>query len=146
MTQNLMDSQYHQYIDYKNTCEYIRQQCHDLKHQIRALKESCTEEEKKSYINELENALESTVKIEDPERRQILLEASDKNNFFYIRMDNCCDDKVIFKNGLPNTTKAERQKHGYGMKGIKEVAERYNGNLSCSLENGWFVTSILFVM
>lgn len=202
--QSLMDAQYRQYLSFRETSNYISQQCHDLKHQIAALRQSCTEEERLSYCAELENAveryaafsntgnpvldtllsqklaaceqrgiqfsytvdgallngldvrdiciifgnlldnaIESAEQIAQPERRQILLEVSGRLHLVSIRMDNCCDHPVELRGGLPVTTKRDHLRHGYGMKGVACVVEKYDGAMECSQQEGWFVTSIL---
>lgn len=204
ITNKMMDAQYRQYLSFRSTSTYISQQCHDLKHQIAALRTSCSSEERENYLSEMEevinsyplyantgnpvldtlitqkqfyckehqiqfsysvdsrllswieprelcilfgnlidNALESVLQISDPERRQILLEVKSQRQLLSIRMDNCCDHPVEFQGGLPRTTKEDRQQHGYGMKSISRVISRYDGSLDCSLENGWFVTTVL---
>lgn len=55
--QSTMDLQYQQYLTFRDTSAYIARQNHDLKHQIRALKESATEEERNAYIAEMEQVI-----------------------------------------------------------------------------------------
>ena len=38
--------------------EYISRQCHDLKHQIAALRSACSSEERETYLKELEAAVQ----------------------------------------------------------------------------------------
>jgi len=43
------------------------------------------------------------------------------------------------------TTKEQKNEHGYGLKSIKTLALKYNGNLSISCENNEFVLSVILV-
>ena len=54
---NTLNLQYQQYLTFRDTSEYISRQNHDLKHQIQALKESASEEERDAYIGEMERMI-----------------------------------------------------------------------------------------
>ena len=49
--------------------------------------------------------------------------------------------KII--HGLPVTTKEEKLEHGYGMKSIQEITQKYNGQLQVRFENNTFILNIL---
>ena len=51
----------------------------------------------------------------------------------------------VIRNGLPKTTKEDVQNHGYGMKNMQAIAEKYGGNLLCRVEKDEFVLQILLV-
>lgn len=53
----VLDLQYKQYLDFREASEYISRQCHDLKHQVAALRNAYTEEEKEAYLSELEQSI-----------------------------------------------------------------------------------------
>ena len=55
---HMLNLQYRQYLDFKMNTEYISRQCHDLKHQIAALRNACSPEERESYLKELEAAVQ----------------------------------------------------------------------------------------
>ena len=55
---HMLNLQYKQYLDYKMNTEYISRQCHDLKHQIAALRSACSSEERETYLKELEAAVQ----------------------------------------------------------------------------------------
>ena len=58
-------------------------------------------------------------------------------------MSNPNVEKIILKDGLPLTTKNDHNSHGYGMKSIRYIVEKYNGNLIIDCNNNIFVLSIL---
>ena len=45
--------------------------------------------------------------------------------------------------GLPVTTKKEKLEHGYGMKSIQEIVQKYNGQMQVRFENHTFILDIL---
>lgn len=53
----IVNLQYQQYLDFRERSAYIAQQCHDLKHQVAALRKNCTPEEQERYLAELEESV-----------------------------------------------------------------------------------------
>ena len=93
--------------------------------------------------NALDNAIEGVSKIEDPEKRLIHISVSRQKSFVRLRVENCCEEEVRFAGGLPVTRKDARY-HGYGMKSIRSVVEKYEGSLTVKAQDGWFELRILF--
>ena len=94
--------------------------------------------------NALDNAIESLEKIEDEEKKVIGLIIKSAGNFVSIHLYNYCPKKPKFKDGLPLTTKDNRKNdHGYGMKSMRLIAEKYGGTLTTSFENETFILDIL---
>ena len=201
---HMLNLQYKQYLDYKMNTEYISRQCHDLKHQIAALRNACSQEERETYLKELEaavqqydsqkvtgnavldsiltqkqmqcaqkniqficnadgrllknlavrdisnifgniidNAMECVAKYEDEEDRIIQGAVYQKNQFLIIRFENCCYEQLKFEKGLPQTTKEDKTRHGYGVTSIIYTVKKYNGHVQIKCEDNWFVIKVL---
>ncbi len=95
------------------------------------------------FGNMLDNAIESVVRQPDEAKRIISLTVSSKNNLVSVHMENYCDGDIVFENGLPLTTKADKDYHGFGMKSIKYLAEKYNGNLLVTHSDNLFCVDIM---
>ena len=95
------------------------------------------------FGNMLDNAIESTEKQIEKDKRLIWLYVTREKHFVRIRTENYCDDKILFKNGMPVTKKRDKRFHGYGMKSIKSTVEKYNGSVVAAQENNWFELKIL---
>lgn len=202
--QNVLNLQYKQYLDYKESSEYISRQCHDLKHQINALRSACTNEERESYLQEMErainqyngqnvtgnavldtlltqkkiycldhdidfsmkangkalsnlavrdictivgnlldNAIEYASGLEDIEQRHIQGEIYEKGAFLMIRIENYYLGAPVTEAHLPKTTKGDKTRHGYGLKSVRYIAEKYDGSMTIRTENNWFVVRVL---
>ena len=94
------------------------------------------------FGNALDNAFESVEKIEDPEKRLIHLSVARQKQFVRIRVENCCEGEIRFVDGLPATGK-DANYHGYGMKSIRSIVEKYNGSMTVKVQDGWFELRIL---
>lgn len=93
--------------------------------------------------NPLDNAIESALKISDREKRLINLRVTPKADFILYQVENYTEANLEFENGLPTTTKADKQSHGYGLKSTAFIAEKYNGSLTVSLRDHWFSLNVL---
>ena len=193
-----------QYEMTEDTIENINRKCHDLKHQIRALRSMSDEREREEYLDELENdimiydtalqtgnkaldivlmekalfcknhginwtcmadgtkldfmkvediyaifgnaldnAIRAVMDLEDKMKRVISVKMIAQNNIIVIQIQNYYHQKLRFENGLPVTTKKNRQDHGYGMKSIRYTAEKYNGTITVKAEHEIFTLQIL---
>ena len=95
------------------------------------------------FGNALDNAIESVSKILEPEKRLIHLSVASQRSFVHIRLENCCEEKLSFRDGLPITTKNDATYHGFGMKSMRKITEQYDGTLTAALKDGWFELRIL---
>ena len=95
------------------------------------------------FGNILDNAIESVSKIEDKEKRLIHLTVAKQKDFLRIRVENCYEGQLVYKNGIPITTKDDKNYHGYGLKSIKSTVQKYNGSVTIEDQNGWFEIRIL---
>lgn len=95
------------------------------------------------FGNALDNAIECVERILDPEKRLIHLSVSAQKGFVLIRFENYCEENPTFSEGLPLTTKKDRNFHGYGLKSIRYVVRKYGGTVSARMEKRWFVLQIL---
>ncbi len=94
------------------------------------------------FGNILDNAIEST-SDEDNDYKLIKLSCETKKDFLQIQETNYCHKDLKFKNGLPITTKEDKTSHGYGMKSISYIIEKYQGQIKVILENNIFHLYIL---
>lgn len=95
------------------------------------------------FGNALDNCVESVEKIEDKERRIIRVAVFSKHNYVIMRFENYYEEALIFQDGLPETTKKDKRYHGYGIKSIKSIVEKYHGNISISWEHNWFSVKVI---
>ena len=99
------------------------------------------------FGNALDNAIECVEKFEEKDKRIIRLQVFAQNQFLIICLENYCDNHNLqLEEGLPGTTKQDKQNHGYGLKSIRYTAEKYGGSMTVHMENNWFTMRILLPM
>ena len=96
------------------------------------------------FGNALDNAIESVGKVESKEKRLIHLTINRQRDFVRIHMENYYEGEIRFVNGMPATSKKDSNFHGFGIKSIRSIVEKYGGSLTIHAENSWFELRILF--
>lgn len=200
----MMESQYQQYQEYKQSSELVNQHFHDLKHQLTVLAMEDDSKKRQQYLNEisqdihlynvgvktdnkiadviltrknayfkqhhiiftciangsllnmintmdlcsllgnsLDNATESVEQVHDPEKRMINLRIVNKGNFIIYQVENYTTAQQNFTD-LPQTTKQDKKRHGYGLKSIRRIAHKYNGTMTVGIKNHWFRLTVMF--
>ena len=78
------------------------------------------------FGNILSNAFESAEKCKSKSYIDMVVKRS--RNVVLIKACNSCENKPVYRDGNYITTKTDKEKrHGYGMKSIYKVVEKYNG-------------------
>lgn len=86
--------------------------------------------------NLFDNAIESCMKLNDG--RYLSLRINDHMGYVSILMKNSCSGgKLLLK-----TTKADKKNHGFGIKTICEIAEKYNGIHNFNVAGNEFIADI----
>ncbi len=97
------------------------------------------------FGNILDNAIEATQQVDLADNKLVTLSVRQKNNFVVVECINSCDTQVEIpgKSELPKTTKEDKKNHGYGLKSIRQIAEKYNGSMNFTQERNWVTIKVL---
>ena len=192
-----------QYELSKSSIEIINRKCHDLKHQIMALR-FAKEEEKNELFSETEkaimiydcgintdnevlnvllteknlhcldrdirlscnintqgidkikaidlytmlgnaidNAIECVSRLPDADKRTISISIDTQGGLLYLQIDNYYEGKIKLEDGMPVTSKKDRENHGIGLRSIKFIVEKYDGSLHIQKDHGIFSLRII---
>ena len=69
---------------------------------------------------------------------------SAENNVLLVHIENRCVAPPEFEDGMPVTSKADKDFHGFGVRSIRYIAEKYGGRVRYSASDGKFELDILF--
>ena len=92
--------------------------------------------------NTLSNAVEAVEQIEDSLQRKIWCSITRDSHYLYIQVRNTTAHDVIIENDAVETTKTDKTMHGYGLKIIRQITEKYNGSYSLQCRNCIFTVQI----
>ncbi|MGM9537155.1 MAG: GHKL domain-containing protein, partial [Candidatus Onthomonas sp.] len=76
--------------------------------------------------NALDNAIEAVLPLSAPERL-IRIRVQKKAGLVFLRIENPYSGSLTLRDGLPVTHKEDRQNHGFGLKSIRDIVEKYHG-------------------
>lgn len=93
--------------------------------------------------NALDNALERVQKEKQGEQ-VISFQIKHHNDMVLLHLENRCSSQLLFENGLPVTDKEDKTRHGFGVKSMRYIVEKYHGELLMSARDGKFNLDILF--
>ena len=202
--QNVLQNQYAQYMQSKESIELINYKYHDLKHQIAYLRSEHDSGKREAYLqrmeeeirqyeaqnktgnsvldvvltskslycakngitftcvadgtllsfmdavdicnifgNALDNAIECVMKLPDPEKRLIHVTVAQKRSFLILRFENYFEGELKRKDGVLQTTKEKNGMHGYGLKSIRYIVNKYEGAMTVENHDHWFEMKIL---
>ena len=97
------------------------------------------------FGNALDNAISAVKRISDEDKRFIDLVIGKERDFVTVNVHNCYDGELRQTgDDLPRTTKKDETNHGYGLKSIAHIAEKYGGTLSVNGSDGVFNLNIMF--
>lgn len=95
------------------------------------------------FGNAIDNAIEAVDRIANAEKRCISIKVRMEKGMLMIHFENFYEGELLFRSGLPQTTKRDQRYHGFGMKSIRMITEKYKGYLSVVAEDGIFTLNIL---
>ena len=90
--------------------------------------------------NIFDNAIEACRKVE--KNKEIHFEINQKKGYINIIMKNSVQNSVIENNPKLQTTKKHKDIHGYGIKSVKGIVEKYNGMMELFEQDGFFIADI----
>ncbi len=95
------------------------------------------------FGNAIDNAIEALCRIDNLDRRILELSVKSRLGMAIIHVGNFFEGEVDFESGLPRTTKEGNGYHGFGMRSIQMIVEKYGGNMSILPENNFFNLNII---
>lgn len=95
------------------------------------------------FGNILDNAIECEEK-EEKEKRYITLKIEKIGEMVWVHEDNYCSSPVVFTDeGMPLTTKADTNYHGFGTKSIRFIGDKYGGKTTLQRKGNLFTVDLL---
>lgn len=93
--------------------------------------------------NALDNAIEAVLPL-PPVERIIRLRVQERAGLVFLQIENPYAGTMEMRDGLPLTHKEDKQNHGFGLKSIQDVGEKYHGFLNLETEGGLFALRLSF--
>ena len=94
--------------------------------------------------NLLDNAIEACEQIQDG-MRWVLFKLKKRQHSLFIEISNSLGTVPRIKDGELLTSKKDKRLHGYGLKSVKRIVQKYDGVFSFSVEADVFKVKISFM-
>jgi hypothetical protein len=94
------------------------------------------------FGNALDNSIEAVNKI-DSDNKSISINVKKNMNMVSIHLENHYQGDISMFDDLPQTTKDDINYHGFGMKSIRMIVEKYGGILSIDTKDNLFQLNII---
>ena len=89
------------------------------------------------------NAIEAVAGLADAAKRVISLQCSKKQGMVSLRCDNYFSGSLRLAGGLPATSKKDAAEHGFGLKSMRMIAQKYGGSLAVSAAGDIFTLTAI---
>lgn len=97
------------------------------------------------FSNLLDNAVEAVMQCAEDKRTMGLRVEKRGMSMVSVTVYNYCGrEHFDFADGLPVTTKARKDIHGFGLRSVRRISEKYGAALDICPEDGFFNVHILF--
>lgn len=91
----------------------------------------------------LSNVLDNAIRASEKEKSKLItLNIEQQKGYVVFTVKNKISTSVLKNNKDLETTKANKSEHGFGIKQIKRIAEKYNGYVSIDDKNNFFTIKV----
>lgn len=97
------------------------------------------------FGNALDNAIDYVMRFDNPDKRVISVSARQQGELIVISFDNYFEGELHMNGDLPATTKTDKASHGLGLKSIRMIAHRYNGDIRVDTATHVFTLQVSLV-
>ncbi len=95
------------------------------------------------FGNALENAVEAVQTLENPEQKVIGVAIERKGDMLFVSVTNYFSSRLVMQGGIPVTSKrTEEGYHGFGIKSIKLISEKYHGDMTITADGDLFTLNV----
>lgn len=94
------------------------------------------------FGNILDNAIEAVCSLDQPEDRSFSLSVRRIGGMTVIHQENPYVGQIVLKDGLPQTSKEDTVYHGFGVRSIRMIADKYSGHVALSTGNQVFSLTV----
>ena len=93
--------------------------------------------------NILDNAVEACAALPEGTERFIKVSGGQAANYMLIEVKNSSARKAMLLDGLPATSKADKALHGFGLRSVKKVLDRYSGTMDIEQTAGSYSITLM---
>lgn len=94
--------------------------------------------------NLLDNAIEACERMDSNADRWISIKIENQKQLLFIKMENSVNEAPVMKKGRPISIKQDKTRHGYGLKNVERIVNKYEGTVTYLSKGRAFQVKLLF--
>lgn len=94
--------------------------------------------------NLLDNAIEACERMDSNADRWISIKIEYQKQLLFIKMENSVNEAPVMKKGRPISIKQDKTRHGYGLKNVERIVNKYEGTVTYLSKGRAFQVKLLF--
>lgn len=94
--------------------------------------------------NLLDNAIEACKRLDSDIDKWISIKIENQKQLLFIKIENAVSEAPIMKKGRIISVKQDKTRHGYGLKSVERIVNKYDGTIIYQSEDKAFQVKLLF--
>ena len=94
--------------------------------------------------NLLDNAIDACKRMDKSEDRWIMVKIESQKQLLFIKIINSVSEAPSFKHGRPVSAKRDKKIHGYGLKSVERIINKYEGVITYQVQENIFQVTLSF--
>ena len=82
--------------------------------------------------------------MEENADKWISIKIENQKQILFIKIENAVSEAPVMKNGRPVSMKHDKMRHGYGLKSVERIVNKYEGMITYKGKDRAFQVKLLF--
>ena len=95
--------------------------------------------------NLLDNAIEACMRMDDNADKWISVKIENQKQLLFIKIENSVNEAPVMEKGRPVSVKKDKMRHGYGLKNVERILNKYDGTIAYLSRDKAFQIKLLFL-
>ena len=94
--------------------------------------------------NLLDNAIEACMRMDYNANKWVSVKIENQKQLLFIKIENSASEIPVMKDKRPISVKQDKIRHGYGLKSVERIVNKYEGTITYQSEDRAFHVKLLF--
>ena len=95
--------------------------------------------------NLLDNAIEACMRMDENADKWVSVKIENQKQLLFIKIENSVNEAPIMEKGRPVSVKRDKMRHGYGLKNVERILNKYDGTIAYLSRDKAFQIKLLFL-
>lgn len=80
--------------------------------------------------NLLDNAIEACMRMDYNANKWVSVKIENQKQLLFIKIENSINEAPVMEKGRPVSVKGDKKRHGYGLKNVERILNKYDGTIA----------------